>query len=234
MAHFMTEDWTVAEFLPQGVHPERGSAGHYRPQRWAHRHGPATLYFTTDRFAMGVDGALLSNGRRVRAEAGMPNPFRHWRRPHNDLDLAWSPQSAVAGVRWQWGSVDIRDDDILFVDAPSCPVQYRGNESAFLLMIHDDPELIRTVSEFDGAVAFAWLGNLHDFVSKADGSTAVEMQGERTAGGLAASMRRLGEHYCDIAFSASKHDPAIISDAQAAIIDRLAHLGWVRKGLPFD
>ncbi len=58
--------------------------------------------------------------------------------------------------------------------------------------------------------------------------------GWRGGAALAAEMRDFGEYYCDLAFSLADCDYDLLYEYGSRIYERLATLGWVRRGQPLD
>ena len=95
---------------------------------------------------------LLSNGRRTTARRTLQDRDS-WRRPLNDEDRAWTnPDNILTPVRWMWGVVNIRDDEVSFVDAPGKPEpDFSEGPTELLIDLYED-EALRTLASTVGGI----------------------------------------------------------------------------------
>lgn len=152
------------------------------------RHGEGIIGYSVGsaRFAW---NALLPDGRRVKA-------MRGWARK------TWRRKAEAPPLLYQWGDLEIRDDDIVFTDGPlphyvPCHTDDGPNMEFELAR---DTAFIEDLKDVRFAIAAQSIINHFDGWIRIDGQASVDFLGRDASAELIARLRGLGEDVMDFKF----------------------------------
>jgi hypothetical protein len=181
--------------------------------QWRTRHGKAILGWD-QRHAVAALNVLLPSGHRVSAARGF-------------LRKEWRRRSDKPPLLYQWGTLDVSDNEIRFIDgaAPTYRPSPVGELPDMEADLAHDKSFISDLKDLGFAIA-AWnMLNHGDGWIHADGREGNDYLGKDGSARLIAGLRGLGEDVCDFKF----WDPprGELGDILICkVLDHLNRLGW--------
>jgi hypothetical protein len=187
---YLSQRWDGVRILDPGEPaPGQYENGVWKgPLEWRTRRGPAIIGWRSGHPDY-VWNASLTEGRRVKAAPG-------W------LVGGWRRRADRPPLKYQWGHIDIREDDVVFTDGPNptyVPPQGDGDEPNIAFDVANDADFVAELRDIRFAIA-AWHMLYHaDGWMKANSEVGGYL-GRDGSAALVAGMRGLGEDAPDFKF----------------------------------
>jgi hypothetical protein len=185
---------------------------------WKTQHGQATIAWHLESPGRAWN-VLLPDGRRAKALRGWWFPVL-WRRTADTLPL-----------KYQWGKLDIREDDVTFTDVPTPSYEPPVFEDKpnLEMDLAKDSAFVAELADVKFALA-VWSLLYPNCRVRLDGEENGEYLGRDRAAWLVAGLRGLGEDTSDFKFWDATVPNVELYALRDKVSAHLLRLGWRRPG----